>query len=93
MIFLLMMIATPTPAVLEPNDGQTIVVTARTLKDTERDLVECIAKRCSPKEDIEASLAHGENLFLAGQFAEARTTLGRARNRNLRYAKELPIEV
>lgn len=87
---MLVTLAAPGPAATE---DKTIIVTARTLKDTDRDLAECLARACPPKEDIEASLAHGENLFLSGDFAAARATLRRARDRNLRYARDMPIEV
>jgi hypothetical protein len=87
-LLMLMLLAVPAPG-----EDATIVVTARSLADTERDLAECLARQCPPREDIEASLAHGENLFLAGEFAQARAVLGKARNRNLRFAATLPVEV
>ncbi len=93
MILYILSIATLSAPELVPVESETIVVTARSIVDTERELIECLARHCPPKDDIEASLAHAENLFLAGDFAKARATLGRSRNRNIRYAKDLPIEV
>jgi hypothetical protein len=74
-------------------EGQTVVVTARRLADTERALKDCLARKCSPKEDIAATLAHAEALFLEGDYAQARHTLAASRGRNARHAKTLPVEV
>jgi hypothetical protein len=54
--------------------GQTIVVTGTSLAQTERNLRECLARRCPPDEDIAATLAHAENQFVAGDYAAARRT-------------------
>jgi hypothetical protein len=73
-------------------DGdQTIVVTGRPIGESRRLLAECIARKCPPDEDIDATLAHAENLFVAGDYKAARrTTLDSiARNRN--HAKAYPV--
>lgn len=70
-----------------------IVVTGTPLAATEAKLAACLARRCPPKEDIDASIAHAENLFIAGDYAGARRTLGKARGRNSRHAETLPTEV
>jgi hypothetical protein len=57
--------AAPPPAARQ--DQQTIIVTGRSLTDTERALRDCLARKCPPNEDIDASLAHAENLFVAGK--------------------------
>ncbi|ATY32322.1 hypothetical protein [Sphingomonas psychrotolerans] len=75
-----------------PSD-QTIVVTGTPLSKTEADLKDCLARKCPPREDIDASLAHAENQFVAGYYTEARQTLAAARGRNARYAATLPVEV
>ncbi len=77
----------------EPPSEQTIVVTGTSLPQTEADLKACLARKCPPREDIDASLAHAENQFVAGYYAEARRTLAAARHRNARYASTLPVEV
>ena len=71
----------------------TVVVTAQSLSSTERNLADCLARKCTPREDIDASLAHGENLFIAGEYAEARRVLRKSRSRNMRFAATLPVEV
>ncbi|MEA3003172.1 MAG: hypothetical protein QOH81_1960 [Sphingomonadales bacterium] len=72
---------------------QTIVVTGTPLRDTERALRACLARTCPPNEDIDASLAHAENLFVAGKYEEARATSLASIGRNRRYAKAYPVDV
>lgn len=74
-------------------EGKTIVVVGRRVEDSERALAACIARNCPPKDEIDASLAHAENQFIAGDYTEAQRTLAKARGRNMRYRKELPVEV
>jgi tetratricopeptide (TPR) repeat protein len=89
---LLMGVAAPVSA--EPADeGETIVVTAVPLAESERRLRDCLARKCPPKEDIDATLAHAENLFVAGDYAEARRVARRSIRRNDRHAKALPVDV
>lgn len=77
----------------EPKADKDVVVTARRLADTERDLAECLARKCPPEEDIAATLAHAENQFIAGDYAGARRTLLASRHRNARFAKTFPVQV
>ena len=86
-------VAAPVPAMPQAVDSKAIVVVGRRLADTERTLAACIARQCPPKEEIDASLAHAENQFLAGDYPNARRTLLAARKRNAKYAKDLPIDV
>jgi hypothetical protein len=75
------------------SDDQTIVVTGTPLSETEKQLQACLARHCPPKEDIDASLAHAENQFIAGNYHDARSTLAASRSRNARHAKQYPVEV
>lgn len=70
-----------------------VVVTATPLAATAQRLEQCLARHCPPADDISASLAHAENLLVAGNYSAARLTLGKARSRNIRYAEALPLEV
>ena len=70
-----------------------IVVTARSLKDTESDLKACLARKCPPDQDIKASLAHAENQFVEGNYRDARSTLAGALGRNRKHKGQYPIEV
>lgn len=90
---LLVLAALPAYAQDEDSVDQTIVVTGTPLTKTEADLKNCLARKCPPKEDIDASLAHAENLFVAGDYGRSRETLAAARGRNARYAKQFPVEV
>ncbi|MDB5693123.1 MAG: hypothetical protein JWO81_2186 [Alphaproteobacteria bacterium] len=85
--------ATTTNAVAPPQAEQTIIVTGTPLRDTERALRECLARKCPPNEDINAALAHAENLFVAGKYQDARSVTLAAIGRNHRYARTFPIDV
>lgn len=88
-----LVLALPVSAQDQDDKSTTIVVTGTSLADSEARLAACLARNCPPREDIEASLAHAENQFIAGDYAGSRRTLGKSRGRNDRYAKTLPIEV
>jgi hypothetical protein len=81
----------PATATLAP--PRDVVVTAVRLKDTEAALKACIARKCPPKEDIDATMAHAENEFVAGDYHGARQTLLSSVSRNRRYGKQYPIDV
>lgn len=70
-----------------------VVVTATRLEDTERALKDCLARKCPPDQDIAATLAHAENLFVAGDYESARSTLRRSHDRNRRFAAQFPTQV
>lgn len=72
---------------------QTITVTGRSLQATGEALNGCIARHCSPAEDIQATIAHAENQLIAGELQGARTTLLHSRMRNKRHARLLPAQV
>ena len=73
--------------------GQTIVVTGTSLSQTERNLRDCLARNCPPDEDIAATLAHAENLFVAGDYEKARRTTKASLGRNSDHADRFPVEV
>lgn len=89
LLLLLAQAAAPSPAG-PPRD---IVVTARSLDQTARDLAACVQRACPPPEDIGATLAHAENQVVAGDYPGARQTLRAGRKRNLRHARDFPIDV
>lgn len=76
-----------------PPERSTVVVTAKRLSTTERELAACLARHCPPGEEIDAAIAHAENQFVAGQYTESRRTLLAARSRNARYAERIPVDV
>ncbi len=78
---------------LEDEQKREIVVTARSLKDTGDALKKCLEQKCPPDQDIKATLAHAENLFVDGDYKTARATLisslGRNRKHRGKYAEEV----
>jgi tetratricopeptide (TPR) repeat protein len=80
----------PTPAA---STEKPIVVTGTSLHQTERNLKECLARHCPPNEDIDATLAHAENLFVAGDYKQARSTTLASIDRNSKFAKQYPVDV
>lgn len=74
-------------------DGQPIVVTGKRLEDSGAALRACLARKCPPDEDIAATLAHAENLFIAGDYKGARTILRRSLDRNREHAARYPVPV
>lgn len=75
------------------NESETIVVTGRRLDDTRRALQECLARKCPPVEDMAASLAYAENLFIGGDYRRARSVVQDSMGRNDRFARQHPLEV
>lgn len=80
-----------------PASGQTpeadVVVTANRLRATEQAVKDCIARKCPPDEDVRVTLRHAENLFVAGNYNDARRTLLAGRTRTQRFAKQYPVPV
>jgi tetratricopeptide (TPR) repeat protein len=88
--FLALLLTASAPA---PQPQQAIVVTGRSLSSTEAGLRECIARHCPPNEDVDAALAHAENLFVAGRYGEARRVTLAALGRDRRYGRQYPVPV
>jgi hypothetical protein len=74
-------------------EQQEIVITGRSLSQTERALKECLARKCPVDQDVDASLAHAENLFVAGNYQEARRIARASLGRNSGRAKGYPVPV
>lgn len=70
-----------------------ILVVGHKIADLRRSLQECLARRCPPNEDIDASLALAETQLLDGKYHDARKTLLGALSRNKREADAYPIPV
>lgn len=76
-----------------PVVAQEIVVTGKSLKQTEADLRACLARKCPPDEDIKATLAHAENLFVSGDYKNSRATLKDSLGRNRKHGGAYPVPV
>lgn len=77
----------------EAVDGPTIVVTATPIATLKAAHDRCLQAACSPAEDIAATLAYGEALFVAGEYKTARSVLGRSIRRNRQFAPAEPLAV
>lgn len=75
------------------DEPKEIVVTARSLKETADALAACLARKCPPDEDVAASLAHAENLFVGGDYDKARATLLQSVSRNRKHGQAYPVPV
>lgn len=80
-------------ALASPAVAQDIVVTGKSLKQTEADLRACLERNCPPDQDIQASLAHAENLFVSGDYTTSRQTLKRSLSRNRQHGDSHPVAV
>jgi hypothetical protein len=90
---MLLMTGVDGPTIAKQEVQREIVVTARSLKDTEADLKACLARKCPPDQDIKATLAHAENQFVEGDYRNARSTLANALGRNRKHKAKYPVEV
>jgi tetratricopeptide (TPR) repeat protein len=86
-------VAVPPSAVPGSAATAPIIVTARPLDGLRHDMEACLARRCAAPEDIRATLAYAEGLFVAGDYADARHVLYTALDRNHAAAADHPAEV
>jgi hypothetical protein len=95
-LFAMLLLSVAAPAAAqsqETTENREIVVTGRSLKDTADALAACLARNCPPDEDVAATLAHAENLFMGGDYNNARTTMLRSISRNRKHGKAYPVPV
>lgn len=93
-LFLLaLLLSAPAEAAQSDEDGRRIVVTGKPLQETERSLADCLRRKCPPDQDIDSTLAHAENLFLAGEYKEARRIALASIGRNKGHARAYPVPV
>lgn len=74
-------------------EGGRIVIYAIPLDESARALAQCLERQCPPEEDINLSLTYANNLFVEGEYRDARAILHRAIDRNKGYHAELPVPV
>jgi hypothetical protein len=80
----------PAPPAAEPG---TIVVTGRRVADYRAALAACLARNCPPNEDIDATMALAEALFMTGGYRDARTAIRASLGRNRDEARNYPEPV
>jgi hypothetical protein len=71
----------------------TIVVTGSRMQEFRDRLAACLARHCPVNEDVDATLALAEALFLNGDYAEARTAVRASIGRNRDQARGFPEPV
>lgn len=74
-------------------DGQNVIVTAPRIQEFRDRLAACLARNCPPDEDIDATTALAEALFIAGDYRQARTALRRSIGRNHAESARYPEPV
>ena len=72
---------------------QTIVVTAQRLQDYRDRLAACLARHCPPNEDVDATLALAEALFVNGDYHPASQAIRASLSRNRSRARDYPEPV
>jgi len=73
--------------------SSTIVVTGRRLPDYRAALEACLARNCPPNEDIDATMALAEALFVEGDYHGARRAILRSIGRNHDEVRNYPEPV
>jgi tetratricopeptide (TPR) repeat protein len=95
--FLAFLAALPAAATAQPREappqGQDVVVTGTRIQDYRDRLAACLARNCPPDEDIDATTALAEALFVGGEYRDARTTLRASIGRNRDEAARYPEPV
>jgi hypothetical protein len=76
-----------------PGYDKPIVITGVRIADLRARLEKCLARKCPPNEDVDASTALAEEQFVEGDYWSARATLRTALSRNKRFAKDYPVPV
>jgi hypothetical protein len=79
--------APPTP------QGRDIIVIGKRLDEARQRLADCMARRCPPDEEINASLMLAQEQFAKGDYQAAYSALIKSRSRNARYARQYPVSV
>jgi hypothetical protein len=86
-----------TAAIAQPREaaqgGQNVVVTGTRIQDFRDRLAACLARHCPVNEDVDATLALAETLFVAGDYRGARTAIRGSIGRNRRHAAAFPEPV
>jgi len=74
-------------------EGQTIIVTGTRIQDFRDRLRDCLVRNCPPDEDIDATMALAEALFVEGDYHGARRAIRRSIGRNRDEARNYPEPV
>jgi hypothetical protein len=91
-LLLMAAVSAAAPAAPAPPPRSDIVVTGRRL-DLKDNLERCLARNCPTPEDVDASLAYAEQLFVTGDYDEAHKAITASLRRNKDKAKQYPEPV
>jgi hypothetical protein len=86
---------TALPAAAQPAqpEGQTVTVVGQNLQHYRDRLAACLARHCPVNEDVDATLALAESLFLNGEYRDARSIVRASLGRNRGQASAFPEPV
>src|SRR4051794_11240806 len=93
MMLALLQASTLSPPAAAPTEDPAIVVTAQRIADYRTQLAECLSRHCPTNEDIDATLALAEALFLTGEYHDARVAVRASLHRNHGAAGAFPEPV
>ena len=93
MLVLSLALATMSVQTPPPAPPSNIVVTGRRIPDYRAALEACLARNCPPNEDIDATMALAEALFVEGNYHDARRAILRSLGRNHDEARNYPEPV
>jgi tetratricopeptide (TPR) repeat protein len=96
-LILALLASLPTPARAQESqpeaERQNIIVTGTRIQDFRDRLRDCLARNCPPNEDIDATMALAEVLFVEGDYHGARRVIRRSIGRNRDEARNYPEPV
>ena len=83
------------PAAAQPSrsDDSTVTVVGRNLQHYRDRLAACLARHCPVNEDVDATLALAESMFLNGEYRDARALVHASLRRNGDQARAFPEPV
>ncbi len=81
----------PSPVIDSP--GGDVIVSGQGTAETRKALAQCIADHCAPDKEIRTAIGLASKEFIDGDYAGARSTLMKTRDRNARYAARYPKPV
>lgn len=88
MLLIALMLAVPQAADQpQPAPKPDVVVIGNRMRAA---LEACLARRCTPEEEVDAAMNAGAESFAAGRYGEAKKILRRAISRNRKYAGRMP---
>lgn len=76
-----------------PPVDQEVIVTARPLSALRADWEQCLRAGCPPRVEMDRAMAYAEGQLISGEYRGSWRTLRITKQRNMRYAETLPLDV